>query len=934
MSDISSDTNVEATEQAEPMELEEQQSSTENNGIRCNSNIANKKSLLQLVRNKYISTKDICEDWIKLYELDSISAIIKLMDFVLEASGTQYKVPNDVKLPFDYLDILITATAQYGSKGYPLMLKSGHSFAEDICSFIEQLLRLLAATSIISDDCFLKTISDFLMVCSDSKVRPFRHTTTLIALKFMTFLNGMVLRNQKNIKEIWLQMFAKVFLERFTDVVEEIRRLSTAECGLWLDQYPVSFMEPNQVEFLYQALQDNSMMVCEASLQSLLKLCSKLKLQIVCLLQGKNYRMTLLGLTMSAESELAEMAIQLLIKYYGLDPQILDKSMVNVIEELVFAAHRGIAQAAAEIIPLSRFQSETSDKERILVLVRFYIECSKQEHAAYFVDAFYGRNDIILNWRFMVLMLLKPKSLSPQETSALIEIMTRSVKQAVTGEVPVGRYMKDLVRQPKANAKKRAAHIFLPNLCALLRQYCTSTDDLVNLLELPQHIFEFPAEFLEVVVLIKDIMLKHENMSVLQMGAMTLEHICGISERSANQCKELFNSAVNNYNIAITELSTDNPKRLIITLRLLSALYARFDLHDWQLINDLKNALSEQGSIPDEALALRVSIFYVSLSWDLKRVRDLAQAGKDVDEECHALRNRLKDFLTINFKIIKHTSVDSNFACDAFVYTCDLFVLFADSLRKSSCRSIQALEHKSQRSDYELLEDFLNRYVFIEGAELTNWSFADRQSKRRILTSYLKLAFHNLMPMMRACVVFQYYEQYHFHFGDIIRSTMERCLATNATNFGMTVMHTCLMAYMCVRDKFPDFSQAVASTEFEKLLKLAKLLAELFHINPLEVREGILILHRAGINFATGSTPKDSNAAPKDLMYLKVIQQFVPQLLTQDVLDILNFLQIINQDPLPSHAEEWQPMLSYRRSLEIALRRTRPGSEIGNFLVQ
>jgi len=60
------------------------------------------------------------------------------------------------------------------------MLKSGHAFAEDISNFVEQLLCLLAATSIISDDCFLKILTDFLMVCSDSKVRPFRHTTTLI----------------------------------------------------------------------------------------------------------------------------------------------------------------------------------------------------------------------------------------------------------------------------------------------------------------------------------------------------------------------------------------------------------------------------------------------------------------------------------------------------------------------------------------------------------------------------------------------------------------------------------------------------------------------------------------------------------------------------------------------------------------------------------
>jgi len=59
--------------------------------------------------------QDICEAWIKLYESNSELAIIKLMDFVLEASGSQYKIPKDQKQPFDYLDILITATAQYGN---------------------------------------------------------------------------------------------------------------------------------------------------------------------------------------------------------------------------------------------------------------------------------------------------------------------------------------------------------------------------------------------------------------------------------------------------------------------------------------------------------------------------------------------------------------------------------------------------------------------------------------------------------------------------------------------------------------------------------------------------------------------------------------------------------------------------------------------------
>lgn len=155
-----------------------------------------------------------------------------------------------------------------------------------------------------------------------------------------------------------------------------------------------------------------------------------------------------------------------------------------------------------------------------------------------------------------------------------------------------------------------------------------------------------------------------------------------------------------------------------------------------------------------------------------------------------------------------------------------------------------------------------------------------------------------------------------------MRSTMERSLALNPTNFGMTVMHTCLLVYKRIREIYADSFQAAASTEFAKLLKLANLLAELFHIKQLEVRQGILILHRAGIRFAVELTLDDPSAAPKDLMYLSVIQQFVPQLLAQDMLDVFHFLKFIDQATLPSRADEWQPLFSYRNSLEIALRQS------------
>lgn len=100
----------------------------------------------------------------------------------------------------------------------------------------------------------------------------------------------------------------------------------------------------------------------------------------------------------------------------------------------------------------------------------------------------------------------------------------------------------------------------------------------------------------------------------------------------------------------------------------------------------------------------------------------------------------------------------------AFVYCCDLFVLFADRLRESDNASIQSLEYRTKLEEYELLEAFMMSYVFPQANEETAADLlepehvVELQIKRRVLTGYLKLIFHNMMPMMRACIVFQYYE--------------------------------------------------------------------------------------------------------------------------------------------------------------------------------
>lgn len=165
--------------------------------------------------------------------------------------------------------------------------------------------------------------------------------------------------------------------------------------------------------------------------------------------------------------------------------------------------------------------------------------------------------------------------------------------------------------------------------------------------------------------------------------------------------------------------------------------------------------------------------------------------------------------------------------------------------------------------------------------------------------------------------------QHYAAFGDIMRATMEHSLTVNPTNYGMTVMHTCLLVYKRIRLAHEDQSKAFVSVDFARLIRLANLLAELFNVKQLAVRSGILILHRAGIRFAVECNPADPVAPPKNLLYLTVVQQFVPQLLAQDMLDIYKFLQFIEYAPLPtSPVDDWQPLTSYRNALVMALRQS------------
>ena len=129
--------------------------------------------------------------------------------------------------------------------------------------------------------------------------------------------------------------------------------------------------------------------------------------------------------------------------------------------ELVYSSHRAVAQAAGEFLNERLFVAEDDGsgsggqrtrrgKRRlpntplIRDLVQFFIESELHEHGAYLVDSLIESNDMIKDWECMSDLLLEEpgpdeEPLDDRQETSLIEIMSCCIRQAATGEPPVGR---------------------------------------------------------------------------------------------------------------------------------------------------------------------------------------------------------------------------------------------------------------------------------------------------------------------------------------------------------------------------------------------------------------------------------------------------------------------------------------------------------------
>ncbi|XP_017860100.1 PREDICTED: cohesin subunit SA-1 [Drosophila arizonae] len=969
-------------------------------------------SLYYIVRHSKNPIASIVDQWIGQYKANRETALVALMQFFINASGCKGKISEDIQYPVDHTAIIRRMTEEFDEESgeYPLIMTGTQwkKFKHNFCDFVQTLVKQ-CQYSIIYDQFLMDNVISLLTGLSDSQVRAFRHTATLAAMKLMTALVDVALlvsnnfenaakqfeaervksrdrrasdrldslmtkrseleENMDEIKSMLTYMFKSVFVHRYRDTLPDIRAICMAEIGIWMENYPQNFLDDSYLKYIGWTLHDKIGEVRLRCLQSLLPLYDKDELKGKLELFTSKFKDRIVAMTLDKEFEVSVHAVKLVISILKIHPEILADKDCEIVYELVYSSHRGVAQAAAEFLNVRLFHltadmEETKTKRGklrlpntplIRDLVQFFIESELHEHGAYLVDSFIDSNDMVRDWECMTDLLLEEPGpneevLDNKQESTLIEIMVSSVKQSATGEVPVGRASNRKFtlssKELKAiqDEKVKLTEHFIVTLPALLEKYQADSEKLANLLAVPQY-FDLnlyttnrqEGNLQALLDKISQVMCMHTGRDVLETCAKTLECLCAEGSATYTRCNiarsNIIESAVNKYKDTIVEwrnliLGEETPNEddiynITIALKVLSILYSSHNLNSWDLFKSLFRDVEEaqckdnvERCLPNEALAYCIEACYFSISWGLYYVENDCEA-LNVAEVVAELRSNLDSFMSACFELTRDgPTVQIQEA--AYQSICDLLIIYSDQLARSESEHIRSLEYKSRMDEHLILDNFVQHYVFSlkQVVAQDETRIEELHKKRNFLACYCKLIVYNIIPTMRAASIFKYYVKCYNEYGDIIKATLGKAREINKVNFAMTLLLSLITVFKSLQEQSDDGIVSKSSQEFIDLKELAKRFALTFGFDALKNRESVAAIHRGGIYFAANKQPDDPVRAPTRILFLEVLNEFNYKLLKQDKKVIMAFLDKVIPPGMPSsRAEEWQPLILYRNSL-------------------
>lgn len=966
---------------------------------RKGSEEAIESNLFEVVKAGKASLQTVVDDWIEGYKVDRNAALLELIQFFIQCSGCRGQITPYMYANMEHAEIIRKMTEEFDEESgdYPLIMTGPvwKKFRSNFCDFVQVLVRQ-CQYSIIYDQYMMDNVISLLTGLTDSQVRAFRHTSTLAAMKLMTALVDVALNlsinldntqrqyeaerakqqnkragdrlellmtkrqeleeNQAEIRNMLTYIFKGVFVHRYRDTQPEIRSICMAEIGVWMKKYPNMFLDDSYLKYVGWTLYDKVGEVRNCCLRTLAPLHETPDLSSKLELFTNRFKDRIVEMTLDKEYDVAVAAIKLVINVLKNSDSVLsDKDCENVYE-LVYSSHRQVAQAAGEFLNTKLFQRDdeatkhlktAKGKKRspntplIRDLVQFFIESELHEHAAYLVDSLWDINEMMKDWECMTDLLLEEpgrgeESLDDRQETSLIEIMVCCVKQAATGESPIGRgpNRKLTAKEGKqvSEDKAKLTEHFIVTLPQLLLKYLMDPEKVANLLQIPQFfdldIYTSSRQEKNLEALLRylhEIVEKHTDAEVLEACSKSFECLCSEEYAIAGKCdvarKTLIDNLVVKFHESVQDFFAEGEQpddeevfALLASLKRVYAFYCCHDLSNWELWDELFHIVemaNKGANITEDIVCKAVSSCSMAVLWYLNRVNE-DNPDKDTMK---LLKQRLEQLMKNCHELLFYQK--EKVGEEAYVTICDLLIVFSKHMGDNNPLT-KPLCYEVDKSLQSHLSNFLTEKVFLEDEDDDvdeNVKIEELHKRRNFLACFCKLVVYNVISIKVAADMFKHYMKFYNDYGDIIKATLSKAREINKVNTAKTLAISLTQLYKELQAEQGQIDRS--SDAFQSIKELARRYSLSFGLDAVKNREAVAAMHREGIVFSMNPAENAPHGAvPPNLSFMEVLCEFTNKLMKQDKKTVLNYLDKYLTGGLPANrSDEWQPLLTYRNSL-------------------
>lgn len=257
---------------------------------------------------------ELASGWIESYQEDPTQATKDFINLILRLSGCHDAIEahdiEDTDSAASTVATLQDHVRDQTAAVYPLVSKKGnHRYLRDNASkFLAELINIAAEREILyEDDNFINTLLTWVSALSSSKLRPFRHTATVVCLLFLTYLcetyssilelrdeNERVASQRKKptkerlgaakstveactakintLGQLMNDIFETCFVNRYRDVDAKIRSECVRELNNWIETLPTVYFEDQYLRYFGWLLFDSDPGVRESVVNGLANL--------------------------------------------------------------------------------------------------------------------------------------------------------------------------------------------------------------------------------------------------------------------------------------------------------------------------------------------------------------------------------------------------------------------------------------------------------------------------------------------------------------------------------------------------------------------------------------------------------------------------------------------------------------------------------------